>query len=308
MAVTSRLYAGEDDYARMRQLVAEIEALEGPRVYCHVGNLDWWRCTDEDTHALATRIRLWFDHQGALVGFTWPSEHQVDLLVHPAHRSIEPAMLDWVEHLSRLDVDDPHPHVSVWSYAHDAWRNDLLRQRGYRRTEHFLSLSVRDLGQHVSEPDIPAGYVIRTMNGEDDVHARVEAHCDAFTPSRMTIARYRAVVHAPAYRPDLDLIAVAADGTVAAFCTLWFDPINRVGEIEPLGCRAAHRRRGLAHALVLEGLRRLQGYDAHRVTVFYGSEPEDQPARHFYASLGFVERGRIYAWIKKGHSKSAILR
>ena len=94
MAVTSRLYAGEDDYARMRQLVAEIEALEGPRVYCHVGNLDWWRCTDEDTHALATRIRLWFDHQGALVGFTWPSEHQVDLLVHPAHRSIEPAMLE----------------------------------------------------------------------------------------------------------------------------------------------------------------------------------------------------------------------
>jgi ribosomal protein S18 acetylase RimI-like enzyme len=117
----------------------------------------------------------------------------------------------------------------------------------------------------------------------------------------MTIARYRAVMHAPAYRPDLDLIAVAADGTVAAFCTLWFDPINRVGEIEPLGCRAAHRRRGLAHALVLEGLRRLQGYDARYVTVFYGSEPEDQPARHFYASLGFVEQGRIYAWIKEGH-------
>jgi mycothiol synthase len=89
----------------------------------------------------------------------------VDLLVHPAHRLIEPAMLDWVEHLSRLDVDDPHPHVSVWSYAHDTYRNDLLAQRGYRRTEHFLSLSVRDLGQRVSEPDIPSGYVIRTMNG-----------------------------------------------------------------------------------------------------------------------------------------------
>ncbi|MGQ9548099.1 MAG: GNAT family N-acetyltransferase [Roseiflexus sp.] len=301
MAVTSRLYADEDDYARMRQLVAEIEALEGPLVYCHVGNLDWWRYTDEDTHALATRIRLWFDHQGALVGFNWLSEHQADILVHPAHRSIEPAILDWIEHLSRLDVDDPHPHVSVWSYAHDTWRNDLLSQRGYQRTEHFLSLGVRDLGQHVAEPDIPPDYVIRTMNGEDDIHARVEAHCDAFAPSRMSIARYRAVMHAPGYRPDLDLIAVTVDGTVAAFCTLWFDPINRVGEIEPLGCRTAHRHRGLARTLVLEGLRRLQGYDARRVMVFYGSEPEDQPAQHFYASLGFVEQGRIYAWTKAGH-------
>jgi len=58
MAVTSRLYAGEDDYARMRQLVAEIEALEGPLVYGHVGNLDWWRFTDEDTHALASHTAV----------------------------------------------------------------------------------------------------------------------------------------------------------------------------------------------------------------------------------------------------------
>ncbi len=81
---------------------------------------------------------------GTPVGFTWPSEHQVDLLVHPAHRSIEPSMLDWVEHLSCLDVDDPYEHASVWSYAHNTWRNNLLAQRGYRRIEHFLSLSVRD--------------------------------------------------------------------------------------------------------------------------------------------------------------------
>ncbi|GIW01932.1 MAG: N-acetyltransferase [Roseiflexus sp.] len=299
MAVTSRLYAGEDDYARMRQLLAEIEALEGPLVYCHVGDLDWWRFTDEDTHALATRIRLWFDHQGALVGFTWPSEHQVDLLVHPAYRAIEPAMLDWVEHLSRLDVDDPKPHVSVWSYEHDAYRNNLLMQRGYVRTDHFLSLSTRDLHEHVPEPEAPAGYTIRHVQGEADVHARVEAHRDAFASSRMSVAKYRAAIHAPTYRPDLDLIAVADNGSVAAFCTLWFDSINRIGEIEPLGCRAAHRRHGLARALVLEGLRRLQGYDAHLATVFYGSEPEDQPARQFYASLGFIERGRMYAW-KRG--------
>ncbi len=57
--------------------------------------------------------------------------------MHPAHRSIEPSMLDWMEHLICLDVDDPHAHASVWSYAHNTWRNNLLAQRGYRRIEHY---------------------------------------------------------------------------------------------------------------------------------------------------------------------------
>ncbi len=133
------------------------------------------------------------------------------------------------------------------------------------------------------------------------MYAPIEAHCDAFSPSRMIVARYRAVMYAPAYRSDPDLIAVAADGSVAAFCILWFDPINRVGEIEPLGCCATHRRRGVVRALVLEDLRRLPGYDARYVRVFYGSELEDQPPRSFYASLGFVRRGRIYAWTEGKH-------
>lgn len=299
MATHSRLYAGEDDYALMRELLAEIESLDGPRVYCHLGDLDWWRFTDEDIHDWTERIRLWFDHHDILVGFTWPSEHQVDMLVHPQFRAIEPAMLDWVEHLGRVATpDDPQAHVAVWSYEHDCFRNDLLAQRGYARSEHFLSLSVRDLTQEVCEPETPPGYHLRQVHGEDDIRARVEAHCDAFAPSRMSVGKYRAAIHGPGYRQDLDLVAEAPDGGIAAFCTLWFDPINRVGEIEPLGCRAEHRRRGLARALVLEGLRRLQGYDARLATVFYGNLVEDQPARRFYAELGFIEQGRIVSWRK----------
>lgn len=43
MAATSRPYAGEEDYARMRALLTDIYATGGPPVYCTVGDLDWWR-------------------------------------------------------------------------------------------------------------------------------------------------------------------------------------------------------------------------------------------------------------------------
>lgn len=38
-----RPYAGEADYAQMRDLLTAIPPLSGPAVYCTVGDLDWWR-------------------------------------------------------------------------------------------------------------------------------------------------------------------------------------------------------------------------------------------------------------------------
>ena len=298
MSIASRLYAGAEDYPRMRALLAEIESIEGPLVYCHVGDLDWWRATDTDPRPATERLRLWFDHHGTLLGFVWPSEHQVDLLVHPQQRALEPAMLDWAEHLERDPSGAAGPHqLTVWSFAHDALRNELLLGRGYTRTAIYLSLYVRDLAAAAPEPALPDGFTLRTL-ADADVHARVAAHHDTFALSELTVAGYRSARHDASYRADLDLVVAAPDGSIAAFCTVWLDSVNRAGELDPVGCRPAYRRQGLARAVVLEGLRRLQCLDARTATAFCGGLPEDQPARRMYAALGFVEQAREYAWRK----------
>lgn len=56
----------------------------------------------------------------------------------------------------------------------------------------------------------------------------VAVHRNAFAPSRMTVEKYRRIMNAPTYRPDLDLVVVAPDGTFAAFCIVWFDEVNRL--------------------------------------------------------------------------------
>jgi mycothiol synthase len=300
MAVTSRPYSGEEDYARMRALLTDIYATGGPPVYCTVGDLDWWRHTTGETPDAATLARLWFGASGALVGFAWPGGDQVDLLVHPHHRAIEGEMLGWAERRRREQVagEGGPPGLTAWAFEGDGERTDLLRRRGYERGETFLHYRLRGMDGPLPAPSLPPGYALRHVRGETDLERRVAVHRDAFAPSQMTVAKHLAVMGAPTYRPELDLVAVAPDGSFAAYCIAWFDAANRLGVFEPVGCHSAHRRLGLATAVMREGLRRLAALGARTASVNSASGPASEAANRLYDSLGFAVLDRNRAWTK----------
>ena len=90
----------------------------------------------------------------------------------------------------------------------------------------------------------------------------------------------------PGYRPDLDLAVIAPDGTFAAYATVWWEPVNRYIIFEPVGTHPDHRRRGLASAVMAEGLRRTAVLGAE--TAYVGSGA-GKPSNVLYESLGFTE-------------------
>ncbi len=53
MAISSRPYAGEEDYERIRSLTTRAFARGGLGTWCTVGDLGWWRFTDENPEAIA---------------------------------------------------------------------------------------------------------------------------------------------------------------------------------------------------------------------------------------------------------------
>lgn len=298
MELLSRPYQDEADYARMRALLIEIFAASGPPDYCGLGDLDWWRYTDDAPDA-AARAHLWFAGD-ALAGFAWPGRAQVDLMVHPRQHTPETlsAMLAWAEdeRRARAGSDGEPPSLTAWAFTRDQTMIETLRGRGYARTDEALWYNFQEIGD-MPPVALPPGYTLRHVRGEEDVEARVAVHRDAFAPSRMTAAKHRAVMRAPTYRPELDLVVVAPDGAFAAYCIVWYDEANRHGLFEPVGCHSAHRRRGLGKAVVTEGLRRLAALGARTAAV--NSLHGAVPANRLYQSAGFRPLDLTYAWRKR---------
>lgn len=246
---------------------------------------------------------LWFAGMEFL-GFAWPKDDQVDLLAHPHHRGIEAAMLSWAEGARRLTSSTREPlSLRAWAYDGDTQRTALLRGQGYERTDTGFVYRSRALDLPIPTPHLPPGYALRQLGGHAETEQRVAVHRAAFSGSRMSVATHRSLIDAPTYRADLDLVAVAPDGTFAAFGIVWLDIANRLGVFEPVGTHPAHRCQGLGQAILSEGMRHLQQLGAR--AAYVNSRGEDVAANRLYESVGFGLVDCNHAWQKSLHPTPA---
>jgi predicted N-acetyltransferase YhbS len=81
------------------------------------------------------------------------------------------------------------------------------------------------------------------------------------------------------------------NGDLASYCGIWYAPANRLAYVEPVATDPDYRRRGLARAAVLEGIRRASLLGATRAIVGSG-----QP---FYHAIGFRQIYTTYLWHKE---------
>ncbi|MBK8045886.1 MAG: hypothetical protein IPK16_01335 [Anaerolineales bacterium] len=139
MKYTQRFYQDDADYAAMHQLIIESYAATAPHHYMTPGDLDWWCGLKEDPTTFLPTVPLWF--AGAeLIAYVWPAPGNADLLVHPAHRDVEPELLDWaVANLAAPEKDDEPPSLTVWSLETDTYRNELLAASGFAPGPEFYS-------------------------------------------------------------------------------------------------------------------------------------------------------------------------
>lgn len=298
--------AGSDaDWQAIRELLVRSHAGSPPGWNWDVRRWDGSRFHSELPElspAMAAGIGMWEAPDGRLVGAVngegGPGEAYLQL--DPDWRELQPAMLDWAEaHLAATDGDGRRVlEVPAWDY--DLPLRALLRERGYEELAAGTWLRRLRFGPRtpsLEAPGVEAGYVLRaTAEASPDADCgRMAALLNAsFGRSIHTAVEYRTfVTRSPSFRHDLNLVAVAPDGSFAAHAGFTLDGANRHGIIEPVCTHPDHRQRGLGRALILEGLRRLRDLGAATCDVETG---DMVPANALYRSIGFSEEYRGHLW------------
>jgi ribosomal protein S18 acetylase RimI-like enzyme len=307
MTLILRPYRDDDDYWRIRGFLRETYLLNGRRERnWQTYRFDYWRWHVNENifqMSLPEAVILWETREGEIAAVL-NAENRGDaiLQVHPAWHSaaLEEEMLDIAEAKLAVTAEDRTRRLTVWGDSGDAARRDLLLRRGYGRGDWPENQRRRPMDLTIPDATPAEGYTVRPLGDEDEHPARSWLSWRAFHPDEPDEKYegwewYRNVQRAPLYRRDLDLVAVAPDGELAAFCTVWFDDVTRTGSFEPVGTHPDHQRRGLGKAVMTEGLRRLQHLGATLATV--GSY--DEPAHRLYASMGFTKYDLSEPWIRE---------
>jgi mycothiol synthase len=281
---------GQSDLQRMYDL-----ALAFPEAAFHVVDLPYRLCSP--SAQMLENVRLWEDAQGRLLGFAiaqlpWLT---VDYVVHPSAREagVEQAILNWALERWPHFMAERGLNYSLFLEVREDQpeRIALLERLGFVRDEWYMLHLAQPLNDLLPTVQPPAGFTIRPLAGEEEAASYVALHRTAFGSENMTLDWRQRTLRAPQYIPELDLVAVAPDGRLAAFCICWLSQHSHdengsnQGQVEPMGVHPDFQRRGLGRAILLEGLRRLREHGA--LTAFVDSDGENDPSRLLYESAGF---------------------
>lgn len=309
MGPTWRRYRTEEDYWRVRPFLREVFLLNGRReVSWTVARWDYWRWPGVESWGggpLEEEVFLWELPDGRIAAVLNAEGHgHAFLQVHPGRRTLEleAEMLEVAEQHLATPGANGRRRLCVWADAQDRLRQDLLTRRSYARGEGPECQHRRSLSAPIPDVPVAEGYTVRALGDLEELPARSWFSWKAFHPdepeeryTRLGWKWYLDIQRCPLYRRDLDLVASLPDGTIAALSTFWFDDVTRTAYIEPVATVPEHQRKGLARALITEGLRRVQRLGAERAFVG-GYEPGPDG---LYSSVLSPVCDRSEQWLKE---------
>ncbi|MBX2997017.1 MAG: GNAT family N-acetyltransferase [Caldilineaceae bacterium] len=301
-AITSRPMQTEDDYWPMRALLIDTVPITPIGFNWDMRRLDGKRFYSADLKAdrlLSRRVQLW-EADGELIGYVLPEGRgDAHLQIHPDYRHIEDEMVRWAEQNLAAPAQSGQCEIEIYVQEYDVHRQRILAERGFAKMDYGGMVRHMRLGKGtIPSPTVYEGYTLRITDPEDlaDCQGIADLLNAAFGRNFHNAAEYQNFTRcAPSFHRELDLVMVAPDGVFAAYVGIPYDEANRRGIYEPVCTHPDHQRKGLARALMLEGLHRLRAMGALDATVDTG---DMIPANALYTALGFTEAYKGYAWKK----------
>lgn len=304
--LSKRTYQCEEDFWHIRAFLREVFLLNNRReITWQVARWDYWRWHGSENllhYRLEDVIFLWETIDRRIAAVLNPEDRgDAFLQVHPDFdsRELKEELVETAAQcLSRVDAEG-RQSSTIWVHQQDTLCQHILRQYGYQKGDWHEYQHRRSLDTPIADVPLAPGYTVRPLGDVDELPARSWLSWRAFHPDEPDERYegwewYHNIQRIPQYRRDLDIVAVAPDGELAAFCTVWYDDVTRTGYFEPVGTSPDHQRLGLGKAVMVEGMKRLKRLGGTLATVAGFS----QAANALYASVMAPEYVLLERWQK----------
>lgn len=261
--------------------------------------------------------KFWRDANSEFQAYVWlhpePSEtiegnaNSWRMMIHPSLRTTEftsSVVISAEEQLLQLAHQGcASKQIETVAYGTDTWLASLLKRHGYTKQDALDVYMLRSLDDRIDEPDLADGYIIRPLDAETDIVQRAGVQSDAFAgqpePGKWALENVNRFLRWYEGRDDLDLVAVSDAGEIASFAVFLIDTGTLVGELDPVGTRASHQRKGLSKAVLLSGLQYMKSKGMKHASVRTGVD--NTPAIRTYESADFRVVDHLYRYTKRAN-------
>lgn len=256
-SITSRIYEDEKDFQIMIDLLNEIRPASHASDYPAKVDIEENLASEE----IRANTRLWFN-DGQLIGWAYVDDFR-NLrweLEKPYTDSVGAEMVTWGADCIRKALAADETSTLDASCREDfKERLDFLSRHSFRQTEELSVQMKRNLhdAEPIPDPQLPQGFQIRSVKGTEEAEAIANTHRAAFDSDYMTTENRLIIMNSSEYDPSLDLVVIAPDGMIAAYCTCSAKPDGQ-GYTDPVATHPTYQRKGLSKALLLRGMQMLK--------------------------------------------------
>lgn len=254
--ISSRIYESEKDF----QIIVDVLTKFRPAMH----SSDFPQKTDIEEKLALEEIRanthLWFDDDQP-IGWAyvddfnnlhWELDNKYEGLIGAE-------LVEWGESCIRKTLANGETATLDTNCREDyTARISFLQRHNFRQTGDTNVAMARSLSEPIPDPVLPPGFIIRPIKGVEEAEAVATMHRAAFGTEYMTTENRLIIMNTSGYDPTLDLLAIAPNGDIAAYCSCSVNDQTGIGMTDPVATHPAYQRMGLSRALLLTGMRLLK--------------------------------------------------
>jgi ribosomal protein S18 acetylase RimI-like enzyme len=236
-----------------------------------------------------------------------PHRLWMEIKAHPGLADPEQVKDLLLERVARraLELVQPFPgraaHLIFEYRTNETPAVQYVLARGFRYTESVFTMR-RDLNAPFPPSQAPEGIAIRRwkMESEPEQQAYVAARNECFPEAPVSLGEWQYYLQSPQWAVGTMIAAISGAELVGAVHVYWNAEENqktgrKMGSTEDIFVRQPWRKRGIARAAIIEGMRYLKEHGLEEASL--GVRALNENALGLYKALGYqvVQEYRFYA-------------